>query len=90
MSFLLDEYSLKMYAKRVIAQLTDVDQLANYNMEMAKAKRLILDGVRDHIVSHVAIKNMAKEMWDALTSLHQNPSEQWKMFLKEKLRNVLM
>jgi len=33
---------------------------------MACAKRLILDGVRDHIVSHIAGKDTAKEMWDAL------------------------
>jgi len=42
---------------------------------MAKAKRMILDGVRDHIVSHLAGKNISKEMWDAVATLFQNPSE---------------
>lgn len=57
---------------------------------MAREKHLILDGVRDHIVSHVVAKNTTKEMWDTISPLYQNPSEQRKMFLKEKLRNVHM
>lgn len=57
---------------------------------MAKEKWMILDGVRDHIVSHVAGKNTTKEMWDALSSLYQNSSEQRKMFLHENLRSIRM
>lgn len=55
---------------------------------MTKAKRLILDGVRDHIVSHIMTNNTTKEMWDVIASLYQNPSKQQNMFLKEKLRNI--
>jgi len=36
---------------------------------------LILDGVLNHIFSHIAAKNMTKEMWDAVGSLYQNPFE---------------
>lgn len=65
-------------------------QLDNSNKEMAKAKQLILDGIQDHIVSHLAAKNTTKEMWDALATLYQNPSQNHKMFLKEKLRTIRM
>ena len=58
--------------------------------DMAKAKQMILDGIRDHIVSHISGKNTAKKMWDALSRLYQNPSNQRKMFLKEKLSNARM
>jgi len=68
----------------------DADQQKEFKKEMAKVKRMILNGVWDHIVSHVSSKNTAKEMWDALSRLYQNPSKQWKMFLKEKLRNISM
>lgn len=57
---------------------------------MAKAKLLILDGVQHHIVSHLTTKNTAKEMWDAVATLFQNPSKNRKMFLKEKLRTTKM
>lgn len=53
---------------------------------MAKAKQLILDGIWDHIVSHLA----AKETWDVVATLFQNPSENRKMFLKVKLKTTRM
>lgn len=79
MSFLLDKHGLETYAKRVVAVPTNPQQLENYNKEMAKANRLILDGVRNHILSHLATKNTTKEMWDAITTLFYNPSKKQKM-----------
>lgn len=87
---MLDEYDLKAYVDNVVAVPQGVDQLKEYRKEMAKVKRLILDGVRDHIVSHTSRKGTAKEMWDALDQLYQNASEQWKMFMQEKLRSIKM
>ena len=57
---------------------------------MAKAKRMILDGVKDHVVCHVASKGTTKEMWDALAMLYQGSSEQQKMYLEQKLRSAQM
>jgi len=51
MSFLLDDYGLKIYADNTVAEPIGQQKLANFRKEMAKAKRMILDGVRDHIVS---------------------------------------
>ena len=51
---------------------------------------MILDGVWDHLVSHIVGKDIAKEMWDALSTLYQGTSEQQKMYLEEKLRCVRM
>lgn len=90
MTFLLDEHGLKTYTERFVAVSTDPQWLESYNNEMAKAKRLILDGVRDHVVSYIVVKNTTKLMWDALVALYGNPSENRKMFLKEKLRTTRM
>lgn len=81
MSFLLIEYGLKAYVDNVVVVPQDVDQLKEYKKEMAKAKRMILDGVQDHIVSHVASKGTAKEICKALSMLYQSSSKQRKMFL---------
>ena len=51
---------------------------------------MILDGVKDHIVPHIAAKNTAKEMWVGLKNLYQASSEQRKMYLEEKMRNTRM
>ena len=57
---------------------------------MAQAKWLILDGFRDHVVSHTASKDTSKKMWDALATLYQGTSEQRKTYLEEKLRCIQM
>lgn len=57
MTFFLDEFGQKTYAENVVAIPTDQQRLVNYNKEMAKAKRIILDGFRDHIIPHAADKN---------------------------------
>lgn len=79
-SCLLDEYDLKAYISNVVAVSTDPGQLKAYKKEMAKAKRLILDGFRDHVVSHIAGKDIGKQLWDALATLYQGSFEQRKMY----------
>ena len=80
--FLLDEHALKTYINRVVAESMDANPLKKYKAEMAKAKRMILDGVKDHVVCHVASIAIAKEMWDALATLYQGSLEQQKMYLE--------
>lgn len=59
-SRLPDEYDLKAYIDSVVDVHTDANVLKDYKKEMAKAKRLILDGVRDHVVSYIAGKDTAR------------------------------
>ena len=56
---LLDEYNVKSYINGVVAGLVDADPLKAYKKEMGKAKTLILDEVREHVVSHVGGKYTA-------------------------------
>eukprot|EP00253_Pinus_taeda_P035422 PITA_35422 len=69
---------------------TDPVQLAEFNKKNAKAKRLILEGVKDHVIPHVRGKTYAHEMWTALISLYQSSNENRKMVLKEKLKTIKM
>lgn len=75
MSFLLDEYGLKPFIDVVVAIPIDAYQLKEYKKEMVWVKRLILDGVRDHIVSHIASKRTGREMRETLTTLYQGSSK---------------
>ena len=64
--------------------------MAEFNKKNAKAKRLILVGIKDHVIPHVRGKTYAHEMWTALTSLYQSSNENRKMVLKEKLKAIKM
>lgn len=57
---------------------------------MARAKCIILDGVKDHVVPHIVEKGKENEMWDALKKLYQHTSMQRKMLLKNQLRSYQM
>lgn len=49
---------------------------------------MILNGVKDHIVPHIAKKGTTKKMWHAIVKLYQDPSKNKKLILKEKLRTI--
>ena len=86
---MLEENGIKDYATIGVAIPTDATQLATYKKEDAKARRIILDGVKDHIVPHISELDTTK-MWDAIPNLYQNATTNRKMILREKLKNTQM
>ena len=58
----LDEADVWDIGEKTVIIPTDATQLAAYKRKCAKAKRLILDGVKDHIIPHVRGKDNAFEV----------------------------
>ena len=56
----------------------------------SRAQRIILDGVKDHLIPHLVEKKTAKDMWDTLTKLFEVKNENRKMALKNKLYSIKM
>jgi len=52
-----------------------------------KARRNIIEGVKDHIIPHIHEKKIC-EMLKAILNLYQSSSETMKLSLKEKLRST--
>jgi hypothetical protein len=50
-----------------------------------KAKQVILDAMKDHLIPHISEKKIMKEMFDALVSLYQSENINRKMILRNKL-----
>jgi 2-phosphoglycerate kinase len=61
-----------------------------HEVKEARAQRIILDGVRDHLIPHLAEKQTTKEMWDALKNLYEAKNENRKMALRDKLHSTRM
>jgi hypothetical protein len=57
---------------------------------VAKARRILLKGVRDQIVSTLHGKATPHAMWKNLTDLFQNNNDHRKLALKDKLRKIEM
>ena len=88
--FLLDEHDLKALIDNAVAEPLDTTHLRQFKNNMARAKRLILDGVKDHIIPRIVAKTTAREMWVGMEKLYQGSSEQRKMYLEEKMWNIRM
>ena len=56
----------------------------------AKKRRIMLEGVKDHIVSNLHGKATPLLMWKDLTKFLQSRSDQRKLVLKDKLRKIKM
>jgi hypothetical protein len=58
--------------------------------KVAKVRRILLEGVQDHIVSSLHGKATPHAMWKVLTDLFQNSNSHRKLALKDKLRKIKM
>lgn len=72
---------------RMIAIPVDPADNDKYEEAMARAKIIIVDGVKDHVVPHIVEKEMTNEMWEALKKLYQHTSVQRRMLLENQLRS---
>ena len=70
----LDRNHVKNFALKVITIPVDPNDNDKYEEVMVRTKCIILDGVKDHVVPHIAEKEMAVEMWEALKNLYQHTS----------------
>ena len=86
----MEAYGLREHIEKVLATPTDALLLKKHEEVAAHAKRFIMDGVKDHVVPHIAEKATTHEMWVALTTLYEGRSIQRKMLLENQLRSFMM
>ena len=69
---------------------SDVALLDARQKKTTKTRKIILECVKDHIVSSLHRKSTLFLMWKDLTDLFQSRSDQRKLGLKDKLRKIKM
>ena len=69
---------------------SDATGLDAWQKKVAKTRRILFEGLKDHIVSSLHWKATPFAMWKALTDLFQSSSDQRKLALKDKLRKIKM
>jgi len=70
MGLLLEEKGLWEFAKGKIVFPTDPTQQATHLKKDVRARRMIVDGIKDHIIPHLFGKKTTKDMWEALVKLY--------------------
>jgi hypothetical protein len=64
--------------------------VAEFRRRNNKAKRIICDFVRDHIIPHLTGKTCAFKMWASLCKLYERTNENRNMFLHDRVRGIHM
>ena len=82
-----DDGVIEFVKNRVVPPL-DPQQLAQHNKNDTKARRIILEGIKDHIILHLHEKKTTYETFKAILDLYQGSSDARKFSLKEKLRSI--
>jgi hypothetical protein len=91
MSVVLKEKNIWNYVSSVVvAPTTDPFSLDLHEVKDAKAQRIILDGLNNHLIPHLDEKKTTQEMWDALKNLFEAMNENQKMALKDKQHDTIM
>jgi hypothetical protein len=57
---------------------------------MIRAKRIIIDSIKDHLIPQVSSKNTPKDMFDALTRMYEGKNINQKINLRTQLKNTKM
>ena len=89
-SLLLEENGLLEIAEGKVETPTDLVQLVAHTKKDVKAKRILVDGVKDHIITHLFGKKTTKEMWEALVKLYQSENQSTNLLLRENPRSTKM
>ena len=63
----------------VVLASINAQALSAFNKDI-KARRIILDAVKDHVIPHISSKTRAYQMLDALTNLFQSSNENIKWY----------
>ena len=64
------------------------DAKALHKKNLVKAKRIIVDSIKDHLIPHVSSLKTPKEMFHSLTKLFEGMNINQKITLRKQLKNV--
>ena len=87
-SLVLEENELDTYITGEVPVPEGDEAKALHKKNLIKAKRIIADSIKDHLIPHVSSLKTPKEMFDALTKLFEEKNINRKMNLRNQLKNV--
>ena len=87
---ILEENDLEKLVKEEVAEPKGHEAKANFKKNMIRAKTIIVDSTKDHLIPYVSSLDTPKEMFEALTRLFEGNNINRKMTLRTQLKNVKM
>ena len=85
---ILEENELLDQVKKMLPEPEDEEAKAKFKKNEVKAKRIMTNSIKDHLIPNVSELKTAKEMFDALTRLYESKNTGRKLTLRHQLGNV--
>jgi hypothetical protein len=87
---ILEENELARFVREEVSDPDDVVGKAKHQKDTIRAKRIIVDSIKYHLIPYVSSKKTLKEMFDALNRLYEGKNLNRKMNLRTQLKNTRM
>jgi hypothetical protein len=68
---MFEEAAVWDIVRQVVVPPTAADELVEFTKNNAKAKRILMDSLKDHVVPQVRGNTYAYQMWTTLTTLSE-------------------
>ena len=79
---ILKEHDLEGFIEADIPKPEEDEAKAKHKKSLIKAKRIIADSIKDHLIPHVSSLKSPKQMFDALSRLYEGKNINRKMTLR--------
>lgn len=84
----LEENDHLLFVEDVLPEPEDATEKAQWKKNDVKARKILIDSVKDHLVPHISKLKTAKAMFDALRKLFENSNTNRALALRQQLNHV--
>ena len=85
----LEESELMKCVEEVVPESTDDAEKSQWRKNDAKARKIIIYSVRDHLIPHISNLKTTKQMYDTLKKLFESNTNR-ALFFRHQLQNFKM
>ena len=79
--FVLEENDIQNHVRIEFIEPEEGEERIKYRKNEGKAKRILIDSVKDHLIPHIYEQETAKKMFDALVRLFESNNISRRIFL---------
>jgi hypothetical protein len=89
-TLLLEEHEMDKFIIEEVQEPQGDEAKAKYKKDMVRAKRIIADAIKDHLIHHISSLSSPKQMIDTSTRLFEGGNINRRITLRSQLKNVKM
>ena len=86
--YIMEENEIEDHLTNDTIQFEAEADKTKYKKDERKAKRILMDSVKDHLIPQIARLRLVKKMFDHLVSLFESNNTSRKLALRHKLRGT--